>query len=270
MAFICLKTNNEEVINYLIQKYTNSEYIYHVKNFKSFTNFFIFYNDKNILINKFSLILSKYISSNLETTFLNNILKKNYFYFNDDDKKIIINSLKSINKTNNNNNNLFYIKEPLEKFLLNNKYINFEGFINFRLYKYKYYLEDLLTKAINQYVIDKEYIKYVSLLKKYVQENNPKTDNVNLIYINNNGILLDSNYKKIELTSLNCQYFSDISFSKNDLILNTLIEILPKKINLHLLSNKDNNFIKTINLIFENKVCICSGCKLCKSINLLL
>lgn len=266
MAFICLKTNNKNIINYLIQKYTNSEYIYHVKNFKSFTNFFIFYNDKNILINEFSLILSRYISSNLETTFLNSILKKNYFYFNDDDKKIIINNFKSINK----NNNLFYIKEPLETFLLNNKYINFEGFINFRLYNYKYYLEDLLTKAINQYVIDKEYLKYVTLLKKYVQENKSKIDNVNLIYINNSGILLDSNYKKIELTSLNCQYFSDISFSKNDLILNTLIDLLPEKIILHLLSNEENEFIKTINLIFENKVCICPGCKLCKSINQLL
>ena len=268
MAFICLKTNNKEVINYLTQNYINSEYIYHVKKFKSFINFFIFSNDKNTLIKEFSLVLSKYISYNLEPTFLNNILKKNYFYFTNNDKKIILENFKSIN--NNNNNNLFYIKEPLETFLLNNKYINFEGFINFRLYNYKYYLEDLLTKAINQFVIDKEYLKYVTLLKKYVQENNPKIDNVNLIYINNSGILLDSNYKKIELTSLNCQYFSDISFSKNDLILNTLIDLLPEKIILHLLSNEENEFIKTINLIFENKVCICPGCKLCKSINQLL
>jgi len=47
---------------------------------------------------------------------------------------------------------------------------------------------------------------------------------------------------------------SDISFSNNDYILNTLLSILPSKIIIHLQNNYIDEFINTLALIFENKV----------------
>ena len=61
------------------------------------------------------------------------------------------------------------------------------------------------------------------------------------------------------------KYFSDITFSDNDFILNTLLNILPQKIYLHLVSISPNNFdfINTIKLVFENKITICQDCNIC-------
>ena len=49
------------------------------------------------------------------------------------------------------------------------------------------------------------------------------------------------------------KYLSDISFSNNDFILNTLLSVLPKKIYLHLVDNAIDEFANTLLLIFEKK-----------------
>ena len=41
----------------------------------------------------------------------------------------------------------------------------------------------------------------------------------------------------IDKNSLNAKYLSDVSFSNNDYVLNTLLNLLPKKIYLQKLSN---------------------------------
>ena len=47
---------------------------------------------------------------------------------------------------------------------------------------------------------------------------------------------------------------SDISFSSNDYALNTLLNLVPKKIYIHLLDGESDEFINTIKLIFEDRV----------------
>ena len=96
----------------------------------------------------------------------------------------------------------------------------------------------------------------------------PDDITINLIYVNTEGFLLDDNENFIDLKSFSSPYLSDISFSNNDYVLNTLVGILPKKIIIHLISNEDQ-FIKTIKLIFEDKVETCNNCSLCKAYKLL-
>ena len=89
---------------------------------------------------------------------------------------------------------------------------------------------------------------------------------VHLIYKNKESILLDSSQNIIPINkkAFNMLYISDISFSSNDYTLNNLLTILPSKINIHLLDKKDE-FIKTLELIFENRITFCSGCNICSS-----
>ena len=44
----------------------------------------------------------------------------------------------------------------------------------------------------------------------------------------------------------------------------TLLNILPKKLTIHLISNYEDEFINTLRLIFENRVSICSDCDICR------
>ena len=68
----------------------------------------------------------------------------------------------------------------------------------------------------------------------------------------------------IDKNALNAKYLSDVSFSNNDYILNTLLTLLPKHIYLHTVSTSANfDFVNTLKLIFENRITICTDCSIC-------
>ena len=68
----------------------------------------------------------------------------------------------------------------------------------------------------------------------------------------------------IDKNILQAKYLSDISFSNNDYILNTLLNLLPNKIYIHLVSPLSNlDFLNTLQLIFENRVEHCNDCNIC-------
>ena len=56
---------------------------------------------------------------------------------------------------------------------------------------------------------------------------------------------------------------SDITFSSNDLALNTLLNLLPHKITIHLVDGFQDEFIETLKLIFQDKITICEDCDIC-------
>ena len=131
--------------------------------------------------------------------------------------------------------------------------------------KYNCILDEIVAESVNNYIIEKEYMEFISLLKLYINSQNNNSNIVHLIYKNSDSILLDEN-KNIILNSedlFNAKYLSDISFSSNDIALNSLLNLLPKKIYIHLVDNKIDEFINTLQLIFENRVSICLNCELC-------
>ena len=108
-------------------------------------------------------------------------------------------------------------------------------------------------------------MEFISLLKLYINSQSPKTNIVHLIYRKKDSLLLDENKNIIPLDDsvYQAKYLSDISFSQNDYILNTLLTILPQKIYLHLIDNNIDEFANTLLLIFEKKKEICSDCDIC-------
>jgi len=132
---------------------------------------------------------------------------------------------------------------------------------------------DILKHEIESLVSDdpdfvrKEYLEFISLLKLYVNSQLPVTPIIHLVSLNLGILLLDENLNILELdkSNLNTKYLSDISFSDNDYVLNTLLNLLPRKLYLHLANNSPENFefINTIKLVFENRIEICTDCDIC-------
>ena len=93
---------------------------------------------------------------------------------------------------------------------------------------------------------------------------------LHLIYNHGESILLDEEKNVVSVSDniYNAKYLSDISFSSNDYALNTLLTLLPKKIEIHLI-DKEDEFINTLKLIFEDKISICKECNICKTYRLL-
>ena len=274
MKSICIKTNNENLLNYLLNEldYIEVKPVAISKNqFKNYKNIIIHYsgNDNKKFVHEVSCILSCLVIDELEESFLKMILLKNYFYFNSTEMKHILELCYEIFSDDFNtyfDKKYNLLIESFENYLVTNKSIILTGFINFRIKNYITILEDVVDEAVNSFVVEKEYLEFISLLKMYVNSQNSNCDIVHLIYNNNNSTLLDKDKNQINVSNdiFKAKYLSDISFSSNDYALNTLLTLIPKKIYIHLIDNCIDEFIHTISLIFENKVEICTDCSICK------
>ena len=259
----------------------NLDDVYYVqKDFKIYSNIIIHYIGKNISIfySNLTSIISNCIFTIYEPLIIKSLINLNYFYFDNIDINIIRENCYSILSENCENTPVSHaiharkdvLWNSIFEYVTQNSRIYLDGFINFRLYKYIQYLDSIIDFTVNKYIVDKEYSEFINLLKMYIDSQDSKIPLIHLIYVNNEAILLDENKNIISLTKNNLElhYLSDISFSSNDYALNTLLSLLPKKIIIHLISPEDD-FIRTLNLIFSNRLSICTSCNICKTYSLI-
>ena len=267
MKTICIKTNNENAIECLLKMlkdYNLEDVYFSYKKFKIFKNIFIHYKGTNLKIFLFNIseILSLLVLELYEKDIISRILSTDYFYFNQTEKSEIL--LKYNNLNYEDRETISCKMEKLTKIFFNlleqNNKLYLKGTITFRLSEYIKNLQSQIDSTVNQYLIEKEYNEFVSLLKIYINNEPCKTDLVHLIYNNGSPTLLDKNKKIIRTDSniLNAKYLSDITFSDSDIVLNTLLNLIPKKIYLHLVNKQVDEFITTLKLIFENRIVLCT------------
>ena len=271
MKSFCIKTNNREIIDYLLNKFDKIDFAnisYINRKFKIYMNFIVHYTGEEI--ENFYKILCNIITETIlefyEINIIRTILSFNYFYFDEIERRkigeICIESLKN-NKLKNRNKTIY---SKVKKYVEKNKSMILGGFVTFRIKEYIEKIDELVDEGVNKYIIEKEYAEFISLLKMYVNSKDPETEEIHLIYTNGESILLDKNKDIITISNnnFNAKYLSDITFSSNDFALNALLSLLPKKINIHLITKKDE-FIDTLCLIFENRVYMCTDCNICRT-----
>lgn len=274
MKSICIKTNNSNLLDYLLQELNYLEIdnvCFSCNQFKSFKNIIIHYTglENDVFIHEISCILSCLVIDELEENIFKNLIQKNYFYFSKQEQNSILNICF---ETLSEDYNLYFNKkynlliDSFKSFFKDNKSIVLSGFINFRLKNYYEFLEEIIDEAVNAFIIEKEYVEFISLLKLYINSEKSTCDLVHLIYNNDFYLLLDENKNIINVSDdiFKAKYLSDITFSSNDYILNGLLTLLPQKIYIHLIDKSEDEFINTLQLIFQNRIEICHDCNICK------
>lgn len=274
MKSFCFKTNNTQILNYLLNRIQEIDFenlIYSQNQFKIYKNITIHYrgNNNNKFYNFLTELIGEVVIEFYEEKILKQLINYNYFYFDEYEKnKILENCIQLIEpevytaKLLDNKNIKEYVKE--------NKAMILDGFVYFRLRAYLEYLDEVVDSGVNQFVIEKEYREFISLLRVYVESKVPEYNLLHLIYINGESILLDEkrNIVSVSENIYNAKYLSDISFSSNDFALNTLLCLIPRRIEIHLIDDEDE-FINTLKLIFEGRVTICKDCDICKTYKIL-
>lgn len=260
MKSFCIKTNSQKVVRYLLSNLSFPNTYVSIRKFKIYDNIILHYTGEDIsgFYNSLANSIVSLTINLYEKRLLSNIIKSNYFYFSESEQKCVLDKCLNYLKDSSSVEykvRIEHIYISVLKYITTNKSMILSGFINFRLSNYLKILDYIVDTSVNELVVDREYKEFINLLKSYV---NSKPSNISLVhffYKNDESILLDSNYRKIpfqaDLSNLN--YISDVSFSENDISLNTLLNLLPKKIIIHLSKDSDE-FIKTLTSIFENRI----------------
>lgn len=281
MSSLCIKTNNEDILEYLQQEFTNFNMLnvsFSCNEFKSYKNIIIHYTgiDNELFYTKLATIFSYLVIDYFETDIIKNILVANYFYFDNSELNTIF-EMCTENLCDDNEfsfqNRQILLFDVFYEYITNHHSIVISGFVSFRLVDYRHLIEDLVDFSVNEFIVEREYLEFISLLKLYVNSQNSLSNVIHLVFFDYDTFMLDENMEVIDIdeNALNAKYLSDVSFSKNDYVLNTLLNLLPKKIFLHLVSTSNNiDFINSLQLIFENRIEICTDCNICnlyKSLN---
>ncbi len=278
MKSICIKTNNSQIIDYLLdnlQTLNLSDVYISTSSFKIYSNIIAHYKGHNLdfFLNCISSIVTNAIIIFYEDIIIKNIIKNDFFYFNTSEQETIkaITLSSSITDSATYFYNYNCIFNSLIEYFSEHKSLILNGFVTFRLKSYISSLEDLVSCCVNKFIVNKEYEELIDILRLYISTKtsiSKECAEVHLIYINNTKSILVDKEKKIISLPFNKdfkeKFVSDISFSNNDYIFNTLIEISPQKIHVHLVNSEIDEFINTLKLIFEDRIVFCYDCNICK------
>ncbi|WP_281885304.1 putative sporulation protein YtxC [Paenibacillus sp. YYML68] len=162
------------------------------------------------------------------------------------------------------------IAVEIAEFLESQTELNLDGFLRFRLHDYKQELRDVVEYAVDEFVMDRQYQEFISLLQYFVYIQEAKVPFVHLIHKGGNDfLLLDDQMEPIDTNDPDSVVTlelleSDMNFE--DMIVSTLITVSPKKVYIHT-REPNTQVIKTITQIFENRVELCSYCRLCQNLD---
>jgi len=233
-----------------------------------------YYEQKNMFLSCVANALSDIIINHWEPKLMKKIIGDNYFYFDKVEQERIYDFARDILSIDDINGKLglFYqikrktfVLNKIHEYLKDNNTIVLDGFVNFRLKEYLEQLEETVDKAVDEYLIDKEYQEFIKLLRHFVDLQETKRDLVNIFVRNDKLFLLDENLKIIR----NDEAFDNIArdnpdINVDDILVSTLINIAPKKIVIHGFTGKEKKeVISALYNIFEGRVSFCSQCETC-------
>ena len=150
------------------------------------------------------------------------------------------------------------IIENIKEFILENDYVNIEGFITFRMKNFLKDIECIIDKVVEDYMIEKEYNEFIKLLKYFVDIQDCKLEEVNII-VQKNGSYEVKDSKGLDIFKDFLNEITDAAevgiINTEDIIISGLITNVPKKIKIYneeYCINKE--FIQTIKSVFGERV----------------
>ncbi|KYH35502.1 YtxC-like family protein [Clostridium tepidiprofundi DSM 19306] len=150
-----------------------------------------------------------------------------------------------------------------------NEIININGFLTFRIKEFKYEIYSVVDKVIEEYMMKKEYDEFVKLLRYFVDIQESKIDEVNII-INGDGSYDITDKKGDNIFELMTYGLKESNFTGianiEDVIISGLITNAPKRVIIHGAERcRNKEMIETIKNVFLDRLAFCDGCELCEN-----
>ncbi|MBD0380133.1 putative sporulation protein YtxC [Paenibacillus sedimenti] len=156
--------------------------------------------------------------------------------------------------------------QPLMQYLDENSELNLEGFLKFRVFDYLEELREIAEYAIDEFMMDRQYQEFISLLQYFVYIQEAKIPAAHLIHKGGHEfVILNDKLEPIDANEFDATFKlevleKDINFE--DMIVSTLITVSPANIYIHT-RDPEMTVIKTIRQIFDDRTTVCSYCRTC-------
>lgn len=160
------------------------------------------------------------------------------------------------------------IVKKLWEYLETSHFLVLEGFIRFRLGEYREELRELVSRAADDFVVEKEYQEFIRLLRYFVDLQGPQLPEVQVVLNADDRFdLFDGNNRALRTEGLRnqSQLLGEEELNHGDLLISTLIALSPTHITLHQASSRVTpELTDTIKDVFAGRVDFCPGCPLCR------
>ncbi len=220
--------------------------------------------------------LSDVIVEKWEQELIRKIIRGTYNYFSRDEQELIADytgkSLLGAGSVTDGGQHYkvsrkSQILHRLRDFLDGSDELVLEGFVTFRLRDYVEELEDAVDRAVDDFLMEREYREFVRLLKYFVDVQEPRIDHVH-VQINPGGTfrLLDDAGSAIRSEYLEEFVVEMVESEVNyeDLLISALITLAPRSITVHGHTSQDwDEGLETIKSVFAERVTLCVGCETC-------
>ena len=219
--------------------------------------------------------LSEVVMDHLEEEIAKRVIRDGYNHFPRDEYSILLASVaeelhsegKGYGLVDRSARKLF-VAERLREYLESNDEVNLEGFVRFRLKEYASEIEEAVDRAMDSYMMEKEYGEFIRLLRYFVETQEPRADEVNVIVSADGQFwLADSNGEKVKSNHLDELVIEmvDGDIEYEDVLMSNLITMAPKTVVIHQPEDVEipGTHIETIKSVFGDRVRTCYGCRLC-------
>ncbi|CAH1189977.1 hypothetical protein PAECIP111893_00061 [Paenibacillus plantiphilus] len=157
------------------------------------------------------------------------------------------------------------VAEELELYLGSSIRLHLDGFVTFRLTAYWEELREIVAYAVDEYVMDRQYQEFISLLKYFVRIQEVKLPVVHVLHKGDNEFALyDEQFQLLEAAPVDLIVAEMLESEMNmeDMIVSTLITVSPEQIVIHT-RYPDQPVMRTLETIFEHRVRLCTECGHC-------
>ncbi|RRJ64480.1 sporulation protein [Paenibacillus oralis] len=230
-------------------------------------------NKPERLIDLLSLGLAKYIVHVKEDELLGRILNREYEWTSREEMEIVkdicrelLEQPKDGIKTCSAERRVLMVFDALREYLHSEKHLHLDGFAAFRLKEYEGSLREAAELAVDEYLLDKQYEEFISLLQYFVYFQEPLTPLVHLMHKQGHEFaILNEQFSPIQLPSSGgvVARIADQEMEMEDVIVSTLISLSPDRILIHT-QDPGAQVIETLSKIFGERVEICLLCPQCK------
>lgn len=154
MKSVCIKTNDAEIIDYLIKTFEKLPVNFCISNykFKMYDNVIVhdLENNEKEFIEIVSIVIKNAIEKFYEANLLKKCIKQNYFYLDALEQDYVLKISNQI--MNLPDNKIGYknkiLKDLIKNYITENKSIILDGFMNFRVKEYKELLDNIVDVSV--------------------------------------------------------------------------------------------------------------------------